>query len=62
MDNPIDCTVTMEKSLKKHVKVFCQRNKIKMIRCRSYNPRAQGKVERSHKVLKQKITYGLVTQ
>lgn len=28
--------------LTKHVKVFCQKSKIKMIRCRSYNPRAQG--------------------
>ena len=30
-----------------------------MIRCRPYNPKAKGKVERSHRVLRQKINYDL---
>lgn len=47
---------------KKRVKAYCQRKKIKMIRCRPYNPKAQGKVERSHRVLRQKIDYDLFTQ
>ena len=33
-----------------------------MIRCRPYNPRAQGTVEKSHKVFRQKITYDFMTQ
>ena len=41
---------------------FCERNKIKMIRCLPYNPKAQGKVERSHRVLRRKIYYDLVEQ
>lgn len=47
---------------KKHVAKFCKNNKIKMIRCRPYNPKAQGKVERSHRVLRRKIYYDLVKQ
>ena len=33
------------------------KNKIKRIRCRPYHPESQGKVERSHRVLRQKIHY-----
>ena len=47
---------------KKDVKHYCKRNKIKMIRCRPYNPKAQGKVERSHRVLRNKIHYDMVQQ
>ena len=47
---------------KKDVKQYCKRNKIKMIRSRPYNPKAQGKVERSHRVLRNKINYDMVKQ
>ena len=33
-----------------------------MINCRPYNPKAQGKVERSHRSLIQKIYYDLIQQ
>ena len=33
-----------------------------MIRCRPYNPKAQGKVERSYRVLRTKIHYDMVQQ
>ena len=33
-----------------------------MNKCRPYNPKAQGKVERSHHVLRQKIYYDLIKQ
>lgn len=44
------------------VQKFCLNRKIKMIKSRPYNPKAQGKVERSHRVLRQKIHYDLITQ
>lgn len=47
---------------KKDVEKFCEKKKIKMIRCRPYNPKAQGKVERSHRVLRRKIYYDLMKQ
>ena len=47
---------------KKHVKKYCEENKIKMVRCRPYNPKAQGKVERSHRVLRGKIYYDMMSQ
>ena len=40
--------------LKRQVKDCCKSRKIKMINCRSYNPKAQGKVEHSHRSLRQK--------
>ena len=40
---------------KKGVERFCIKSKINMLSCRSYKPKAQGKVERSHRVLRQKI-------
>ena len=33
-----------------------------MIKCRPYNPKAQEKVERPHRVLRRKIYYDLVKQ
>ena len=42
--------------------MFCKRKRIKMIRCRPYNPKAQGKVERSHRILRNKIYYDMVKQ
>lgn len=45
---------------KKHVETFCKTSKIKMIRCRPYHPQAQGKVERSHRVLRRKIHYDMM--
>ena len=47
---------------RKDVQKYCKTNKIKMIRCRPYNPKAQGKVERSHRVLRNKIHYDMVQQ
>ena len=47
---------------KKYVQKFCKENKIKMVRCRPYHPQAQGKVERSHRVLRQKIHYDMVSK
>ena len=44
---------------KKGVKQFCKGNKINMIKSRPYNPKAQGKVERSHRVLRKKIYYDM---
>ena len=45
---------------KKHVKNFCTTHKVKMVRSRPCHPQAQGKVERSHHVLRQKIHYDMV--
>ena len=47
---------------KKEVRQFCRDKKIAMIRSRPYNPKAQDKVERSHRVLRQKIYYDMVRQ
>ena len=44
---------------KKHVREFCTTNKVKMVRCRHYHPQTQGKVEGSHRVLRQKIHYDM---
>ena len=33
-----------------------------MIKCCPYNPNAQGKVERSHRVIRRKIYYDLLKQ
>lgn len=44
---------------KRHVKEFCTVNKVKMVRCRPYHPQSQGKVERSHRVLRQKLHYDM---
>ena len=40
---------------KKHVKEFCTTDKVKMVRCRRYHLKAQGKLERSYCVLRRKI-------
>ena len=47
---------------KRQVKDYCKSRKIKMINCRRYNPKARGKVERSHRSLRQKIFYDLIQQ
>ena len=39
-----------------------KKDKIKMIKCRPYNPKAQRKVERSHRVPRRKIYYDLIKQ
>ena len=43
----------------KHVRDFCITNKVKMVRFRPYHSQTQGKVERSHRVLRQKIHYDI---
>ena len=50
------------KEFKRYVKRFCQKNKIQMIQSRPYNPTAQGKVERSHHVLRKKIAFNMLNQ
>lgn len=45
---------------KKDVELYRKKNKIKMIRCRPYNSKAQEKVERSHRVLWRHIYYDLI--
>ena len=50
------------KEFKVNVKRFCQKKKIKMMQSRPYNPRAQGKVERSHRVLRKKVAFDMLTQ
>ena len=50
------------KQFKGNVKRFCQKKKIKMIQSRPYNTRAQGKVQRSHRVLKKKVALDMLTQ
>ena len=45
---------------KKDVKQFCKRNKINMIKSRPYNPKAQAKVERSHRMLRKRIYYDMI--
>ena len=47
---------------KRQVKDYCKSRKIKIINCHPYNPKAQGKVERSHRSLRQKIYYDLIQQ
>ena len=39
-----------------------EKNKIKIIECRPYNPNAQGKVDRYHHILWWKICYDLIKQ
>ena len=41
--------------LKRQIKDYYKSRKIKMINRRPYNPKAQGKVERSHRSLRQNI-------
>ena len=47
---------------KRQVEDYCKSRKIKMIKCRPYNPKAQGKVDHSHCLLRQKIYYDLIQQ
>ena len=44
---------------KKHVRDFCIPSKVKMVRFGPYHPQIQGKVERSHRVLRQQIHYDI---
>ena len=46
---------------KRQVKDYCKSRNIKMIN-RPYNPKTQGKVERSHRLLRLKIYYDLIQQ
>ena len=39
---------------------FCQKFKIKIISSRPYNPKAKGNIERSHRVLRNKLHYNMV--
>lgn len=50
------------KEFKGSVKSYCTKNKIRMVQSRPYNPKAQGKVERSHRALRKKMMYDLMTQ
>ena len=43
------------------VRKLCKRYKIKMIKSRPYHPQSQGKVERSHRRLREKIIYDMIT-
>ena len=43
------------------VRRLCKALKIKLIKSRPYHPQSQGKVERSHRRLRKKIMYDLVT-
>ena len=45
---------------KKEVKTFCNRWKIRRTCSRAYHPQSQGKVERSHRELRNKIHYDMV--
>ena len=47
---------------KRQVKDYCKSRKIKMINSHTYNPKAKGKVKRSHRSLRQKIYYDLIQQ
>ena len=51
-----------EGEFKRQVKDYCKSKKIKMINCHPCNPKAQGKVERSHRLLRQKIYSDLIQQ
>lgn len=42
------------------LKSLCKKWKIKMIKSRPYHPQSQGKVERSHRRLREKIKYDLI--
>ena len=44
------------------VKPFCRIKKIRMVQSRPCNPMAQGKVERSHRVLRNKVSFDMVSQ
>ena len=41
---------------------YCRDSKIKMIKSRLYNPKAEGKVERSHRVVRKKTLYNMLSQ
>ena len=47
---------------KRPLKDCCKSRKTKMVNCRPYNPKARGKVERSHRSLRQKTYYDLMQQ
>ena len=44
------------------VKDYCKSKKIEMINCCPYSPKAQGKIERSHRLSRQKIYHDLIQQ
>ena len=51
-----------EKNFKVESKCFAKKRKIEMTKSRPYHPQSQGKVEQSHRSLRRKITYDLLTQ
>ena len=51
-----------EGEFKRQVMDYCKSRKMKMINCRPYSPKAQCKVERSHRSLRQKVCYDLIRQ
>ena len=50
------------KEFKVLVKRFCRMKKTRMAQSRPYNPMAQGKVEWSHRVLRNKVSFDMVSQ
>ena len=50
------------KEFKGSVKLFCRMKKIRMVQFWPYNPRVQGQVERSRRVLRNKILFDMVSQ
>ena len=49
------CTDNGKKSTNKKLKTFLDKNNVKFIRGRAFNPRSQGKVERLHRTIKNKL-------
>ena len=43
------------------VKTYCQKKKIKMIQSRPYHPQSNGKVERSHREIRKKISFDMLS-
>ena len=50
------------KAFKGSVKRLCQMKKTPMVQFRPYNPRAQEKMKRSRRVLRNKISFDIVAQ
>ena len=57
----IDFRVTVDPNFKGNFGLYVLRYKIKTIKSRPYHPQSQGKVERSHRRLRTKIMYDLIS-